>query len=141
MVRVMVKDEILRLVQADASERLVYSMGKKSYERARRAIREIVEAKLPDPRMPARRIDTPVLGVGGPHVAWRWVTPRGSVTVVAEVLIGRTWDKVALSALESLPGIKTRPTMIYRDETDPIHLGDSVDQIARHLIAAGLFNP
>lgn len=108
---------ILHEVLADATSQLQRAMGKKHTFKASQALKKVVEAALPDRHMPSSKIDTVYRRTGGPHVAFKWVSAKGMLTLLAEIPRTESWDRITVTAFITYPGITRRPTMLYRNET------------------------
>jgi hypothetical protein len=97
-----------------------------------RALRRYVEATIPNPRMPRQRIDTVWRRTGTPHVAWRWVSARGHVTLVVEAPAFRS---LVVSVYSARPGVDARPHLLFRNETQELEsLRSMLEQATRQLM-------
>ncbi len=134
-----VQDSILRMVQADAQSQLQRAMEKQRHYDATRALKAMVEASLPDRHMPGSNIDTVYRKTSGPHVAWKWVTARGVLVLLAEIPRESYWTRIVLTAFVDYPGLSRPKRMIYRDETEDIrNLPSLVAQAVRQFDGSGL---
>jgi hypothetical protein len=118
--------DLLRRVIADANDRLARGMGRHDREQVGRALQELIEARLPDPRMPKGRSRD--LRNGNPHRMWRWVGRDGMVLLVAEVL--PDWQHIGVSAYLST-GLQSH--RLYRDVGKPKDLALMLGSALRHL--------
>ena len=126
--------QILKEVQADATNRLGKALNKHDTLRAERAICAIVEAALPNRRfMPETRVDTIYRGHGGPHVAWKWVAATGMLTLLVHASSAR-WGSLEVSAFLTYPGLSKKQKLLYRNETtNPAQLPLIVQQALRQV--------
>ena len=135
-----IESSILHAVEADAKDRLANAIRRHKLDDAKQALREIVETKLPDPRMPKKLITRVIPGIGGASIAWRWVAATGTVTLVADVTT--SWESIVLCVFISYPGLSNKPQVMFRDVVvDPKTFDLSLDQAIRQMINLGLLHP
>lgn len=127
-----VETALLQMVQATAVSNLKRAMDKQQSFRAAQALKEVVEASLPNLHMPSNTIDTVYRKTGGPHAAWKWVSAKGMLTLLVEVPRGPSWNRIVVSAFVTYPGITKTPRKVYHSETDDVSaLSELVHQAAR----------
>lgn len=114
-----VETALLYLVCADASSRLQRAIAKRNLYRTTSALKELIGASLPDIHMPSSTIDTVYRKTAGPHVAWKWVSARGMLTLLAEVKLP-DWDRIVVTAFVTYPGITKTPRQLYRNEASTV---------------------
>lgn len=112
-----VETALLYMVRADSSSRLKRAMKKQHIYRTTAALKELVGSSLPDIHMPSSTIDTVYRKTAGPHVAWKWVSARGMLTLLVEVPLPN-WDRIVVTAFVTYPGITKTPRQLYRNETN-----------------------
>ena len=130
---------ILKSVSADAQDKLVKSLERKNIDATKSAIREIVEAKLPDPRMPSRRISKFYPGRSGVTVAWQWVVAVGTATFLVNVPL--SWESIGVEVSLAYPALRTKTTTLFRNSSDPKSFPAVLDQAIRQVISLGFLHP
>ena len=125
--------QIASAVVADAGYQLENAMARRNHVRIEEAIKQIVEASLPERRlMPEFRNDTVYRGTGGPHVAWKWVSATGMLTLLVRAPLN-DWGRLVVSTFITYPGLSKRPKLLFSDQTDnPADLPLLVQMAVKH---------
>ncbi len=108
---------IVEEVVADSKSRLSRALTRRDYISAENAMRTIVEAALPVPRVNIERVvDGQYRKTPGPHVAWKWVTATGTTVLLTHAPV-QEWGKIEVSSFITYPGLSKRTSLLYHDGT------------------------